>query len=91
MDRVTAYRDFLLFVLANLIQEPDQASIRLSEETAEQVVFSITLAQSDVGRLIGRNGFTISAVRSLLAAAGQKHGVQAKIRLYAQGQKKRLA
>jgi len=34
-----------------------------------------------MGRIIGRNGYTISAIRSLLNAAAAKHQIHATLRL----------
>jgi len=35
--------------------------------------FEIRVAESDMGRLIGRQGRTVKAIRSILFFAGQKH------------------
>lgn len=40
----------------------------------KNIRFEVRLAPDDYGRLIGREGRTIKAIRSLLFFAGQKHG-----------------
>ncbi len=53
----------------------DKEAIEVSEEVGERAtVIRLRVAASDMGRLIGREGRTIKAIRSLLFAAGQKHG-----------------
>lgn len=53
----------------------DKEAVEISEEASERaVVIKLRVAPSDMGRIIGREGRTIKAVRSLLFAAGQKHG-----------------
>jgi predicted RNA-binding protein YlqC (UPF0109 family) len=42
-------------------------------ENANTTVISVSVAESDMGKLIGREGRTIRAIRSLLFAASQKH------------------
>ena len=42
-------------------------------ESANTTVISVQVAESDMGKLIGREGRTIKAIRSLLYAASQKH------------------
>jgi predicted RNA-binding protein YlqC (UPF0109 family) len=37
-------------------------------------VIKMRVAAADMGRIIGREGRTIKAIRSLLFAAGQRHG-----------------
>ena len=44
-----------------------------SGESANTIVVSVQVAESDMGKLIGREGRTIKAIRSLLYAASQKH------------------
>ena len=53
----------------------DKESVEVSEETGERAtVIKLRVAAGDMGRIIGREGRTIKAIRSLLFAAGQKHG-----------------
>ncbi len=53
----------------------DKEAVEVSEEKGERaVVIKLRVAAGDMGRIIGREGRTIKAIRSLLFAAGQKHG-----------------
>ena len=53
----------------------DKEAVEVSEETGERAtVIKLRVASGDMGRIIGREGRTIKAIRSLLFAAGQKHG-----------------
>lgn len=53
----------------------DKEAVEVSEETGERAtIIKLRVAASDMGRIIGREGRTIKAIRSLLFAAGQKHG-----------------
>jgi predicted RNA-binding protein YlqC (UPF0109 family) len=42
----------------------------------------LVLAQADVAMLIGRNGFTASAIRSVLKAAAEREGVQVSLQIH---------
>ena len=56
-----------------LVDETD--AVEVTETPRESaVVISVRVAGSDMGRLIGREGRTIKALRSILYAASQKHG-----------------
>jgi len=53
----------------------DKEAVEVSEESNERaIVIKLHVAAGDMGRIIGREGRTIKAIRSLLFAAGQKHG-----------------
>jgi hypothetical protein len=53
----------------------DKDAVEVSEEKGERAtVIKLRVAASDMGRIIGREGRTVKAIRSLLFAAGQKHG-----------------
>ena len=53
----------------------DHSAVEISEEVGDRAtVIKLRVADGDMGRLIGREGRTIKAIRSLLFAAGQKHG-----------------
>ena len=55
----------------------DKEAVEVSEEKGERAtVLKVRVAANDMGRIIGREGRTIKAIRSLLFAAGQKHGTR---------------
>ncbi len=81
MNAPEALREFLMYVVANLIDHPEQASIAVGTTASGAVSYRVQLAPDDVKRVVGKNGFTISAIRSLLNVAARKHGVRISLRL----------
>ena len=76
MDAPEALREFLSYVVANLIEHPQQASIAISHNANGAVSFRVQLAPEDVRHVIGKNGLTISSIRSLLNTAAEKHHIK---------------
>ncbi len=75
-------KNFLQYVTVNLIVEPSQAQLKVAELGPKRLRFKLVLAKQDVAMLIGRNGFTASAIRSLLKAAADKEGVLVSLQIH---------
>jgi len=60
-------------VITTLVGEPD--AVNVSEVSdGNNVRLEVRVAEHDMGRIIGREGRTVKAIRSVLFVAGQKHG-----------------
>jgi predicted RNA-binding protein YlqC (UPF0109 family) len=60
-------------VTRKLVDRPDEVTVEtVREEDAD--VFEVRVAQEEMGRVIGRQGRTVQAMRALLDAAAEKHG-----------------
>ena len=55
-------QEFLDYVIRNLIDYPDEM-ILTRVEISKKAVFRLRLRQSDVGKVIGKHGHTIIAIR----------------------------
>lgn len=66
-------KDAVEKIITSLVNEPDAVEV---DEIADgkNVRIEVRVADSDMGRIIGREGRTVKAIRSILFAAGQKHG-----------------
>ena len=72
-SKIGRVRQFLEFIIRHLVEFPDE--VMLSEVAKERLtVFRLQMRQTDVGRIIGRNGQTIRAIRALLSSAAARHG-----------------
>jgi uncharacterized protein len=73
-------KEFLEFVIRQLVEFPDD--MVLSEVPAgKNTIFKLQLRQTDVGRVIGRNGQTIQAIRALLNSSASRHGQRATLEI----------
>ncbi|HEV2095653.1 MAG TPA: KH domain-containing protein [Chthoniobacterales bacterium] len=73
-------KQFLEFVIRQLVEFPDE--VMLSEmPSGKTTVFRLQMRQTDVGRIIGRNGQTIQAIRALLSSAASRHGERATLEI----------
>ena len=81
MDAPEALLEFLSYVVANLIDHPQQASIAIGHTTAGVVSYRVQLAPDDVKRVIGKNGLTVSSIRSLLNVAASRHNLRVSLKV----------
>ena len=58
-------------IVKALVGEPDAVEVVESGD-AKNVRIEVRVADSDMGRIIGREGRTVKAIRSILFVAGQK-------------------
>jgi len=74
-------RNFLQFIALQFINHPDQAQLRVAEASETHLRFRLIVAQSDIAILIGKNGFTASAIRNVLKAAAVREGINATLQI----------
>ncbi len=66
-------KDAVTKIVTALVGEPEMVDV--SEFVDGQAVrYEVRVAESDMGRIIGREGRTVKAIRSILFVAGQRHG-----------------
>ena len=63
----------LNFVVRALVDHPDEVDVNHAPD-ADRTVFYVEVNPADVGRLIGKNGQTVRALRVIVNAAGVKNG-----------------
>jgi predicted RNA-binding protein YlqC (UPF0109 family) len=69
----------LLAVLArSLVDEPESVEIS-GTETDSRVELELRVADGDMGRVIGRQGRTIRAIRTVVKAASVKQGKRVSV------------
>ena len=73
-------RELLEFLIRSLVDNPELVAIE--ERAAEgATVMRVRVAGSDIGKVIGRQGRTIKAIRALMTAAEPRLGQKAVVEL----------
>jgi predicted RNA-binding protein YlqC (UPF0109 family) len=71
---------FLEYVVKGLVDHPDAATVTPVERQGV-TVYELRLHQDDVGKIIGRQGVTINAIRSLLLAGSARKGLRSSMEI----------
>ena len=77
-------KDLVEYVVKSLVEEPDEVSIEAFEESNETVL-ELTVAGSDMGRVIGKSGRVINAIRTLAQVSAAKQGTRVSVELIETG------
>lgn len=64
--------DLVDYIARALVDEPEQVRVDIVEEDDRAIVFELTVAPDDLGKVIGRDGRTARAMRTLLAATSAR-------------------
>ncbi len=73
-------KEFIEFIAKNLVDEPDNVRV---DETVENKKITLTLhvSQSDLGKVIGKQGKTAKSMRTLLLAVAAKHHMSGQLEI----------
>jgi uncharacterized protein len=66
--------DLVEFLARALVDDPDAVTVESFEEDDGTLVYEITVAEDDVGKVIGRSGRTVNALRAVVRAAAVRDG-----------------
>jgi predicted RNA-binding protein YlqC (UPF0109 family) len=61
-------------IVRELVRDADAVEVREIERDPAKVIIEVRVAQEDMGKLIGKQGKTVRALRSLLHAVSVKRG-----------------
>jgi predicted RNA-binding protein YlqC (UPF0109 family) len=64
-------KELVEFLATSLVDQPDEVQVR-SYDRGDSTVLELEVAPEDLGKVIGRQGRTARAMRTIIAAAGQK-------------------
>lgn len=67
--------DFVGYVARNLVDNPEAVSVSTVEKERISVI-QIRCEKKDIGKIIGKNGKTIAAIRLLVSGAGGRMGLR---------------
>jgi predicted RNA-binding protein YlqC (UPF0109 family) len=66
--------EVLEYLVRALVDEPDQVSVERFEEDDGTLVLEVHVGDGDAGKVIGRGGRTVGALRAVMKACSVRHG-----------------
>ncbi|MDD4097977.1 MAG: KH domain-containing protein [Lentisphaeria bacterium] len=77
-ESMDGLKSFVHYVAAALVDNPDQVAISAVEKDRLTVI-QISCVKSDIGKLVGKNGKTIAAIRALVSGAAGRLGLHVTV------------
>jgi predicted RNA-binding protein YlqC (UPF0109 family) len=66
--------ELLAYLARALVDEPEAVEVESFEEDDGTVVLELRVAEGDAGKVIGRGGRTVAALRNVMKACSVKQG-----------------
>ena len=66
-------KDVLMEMVKSIVDKPDEVSIEVTEGENTQI-YELRVGEGDVGKVIGKQGKNVGAIRTILSAATAKEG-----------------
>jgi len=66
-------KEFIETAIQLLVDKPDEVQVSIVE-TEQRLIYELTVGEGDYGKVIGKHGRNISALRTLIFAINAKEG-----------------
>jgi predicted RNA-binding protein YlqC (UPF0109 family) len=73
-------KELIHYIVTALVDQPDGVEVRETEQD-DTIIIELTVAKEDLGKVIGKQGRTARAMRSLLSAAAGKINKRSRLEI----------
>ena len=78
-------KDLAEYLIKSLADHPEEVEL-LEREEDDTVLIELKISQDDLGKIIGKNGNTINAIRTVLQTAASSRKKRAKLEIAGQAE-----
>lgn len=69
-------KEFIEYIAKHLVDNPENVHVEEKNNGEKSVQYVLAVQQEDIGKVIGRKGRTVQAMRTLLTAIAAKDGMK---------------
>lgn len=73
-------KDFVAYIVKNLVDHPDKVKINEIGAT-HTLIIELSVEKSDIGKIIGKKGKTINAIRTLLMSVASRNNLRVNLEI----------
>jgi predicted RNA-binding protein YlqC (UPF0109 family) len=71
-------KEFIAYLIKNLVDQPDAVDVQILEGEQGTIV-EIRVSQTDIAKVVGRQGRTIKALRTIAMTVGARFGRRVRL------------
>jgi predicted RNA-binding protein YlqC (UPF0109 family) len=80
VDNESPFIDLVEYIVKSIVDNPDRVSVAQFDEPGS-IMLEVTVADSDMGRVIGRGGSVVNSIRSLVQVLAAKQGKRVSLEI----------
>lgn len=73
--------ELVSMLVSQIVENPDAASVAGSQQENGDLFIEVTVDENDIGKVIGRQGRIIKAIRTIARAAASQDGFRVEVEL----------
>jgi predicted RNA-binding protein YlqC (UPF0109 family) len=73
-------KEFVEYIVKNLVDNPDKVQINEIGGT-QTLIIELKVEKADIGKIIGKKGKTINAIRTLLMSVASRNGIRVNLEI----------
>jgi predicted RNA-binding protein YlqC (UPF0109 family) len=74
-------KEFLENLIKTIVEQPDKVEVKEVVDENKLYTYTISVADEDMGRVIGKSGKVINAIRTIMKVMAIRQGVRARVDL----------
>jgi len=78
-------KEFVEYIVKNLVDYPEKVKINEIGGT-QTLIIELSVEKSDIGKIIGKKGKTINAIRTLLMSVASRNGIRVNLEILEEGE-----
>ena len=83
-------KEFVEYIVKNLVDSPDKVHITEVGGT-HTLIIELVVDKADIGKIIGKKGKTINAIRTLLMSVASRNGIRVSLEIIEDEKKEPVA
>lgn len=73
-------KEFIAYLIKNLVDQPEAVDVKVIEDP-EKTVIEVRVSDTDVAKIVGKQGKTIKSLRTIVMTVGARFGRRVRLEL----------